>query len=115
MRAFIIFCIAWAFLALKCNTNWQERKNTKIDLVGFFDKNYARVKLGDTLTFTVKIPDTATVRKLEDNTMELIPIQSLQQADIAFRVRRIDTVSNNHNSCGRKEISVILRDKIQYN
>ncbi len=99
-------------MAIKCNTNWQERKNTKIDLVGYFEKDYARVKVGDTLTFIVQIPDTVVVRRLETNTLEIIPIKTIQQADIAFRVMGIDTMNKRYKSCSLKEANIILKDKL---
>jgi hypothetical protein len=97
---------------MKCNTNWEERKNTKIDLVGFFDKDYARVKLGDTLTFSVQIPDSLLVRNLKDSTAELVSIQSLQEAPMRFSINKIDTIAGKHNFCVKNDISVILADKI---
>jgi hypothetical protein len=98
-KILIIFSVFVLFSCVKCgHTDWQQRKNTRVQLKGtVLNQDYV-FKVGDTIKIAVVVPDTVRVTNLKDNTTSFSVVNSMEGGDICFmQVREIDTINKKMN------------------
>ena len=93
LNALGIICILT--MAVKCGiTDWDKRKSIRVKLLGEVYNHKNSFKIGDTIKFLVKVPDTVEVNDLNDNSISLVKVEQVKDVGLcAVFISFIDTVN----------------------
>jgi hypothetical protein len=82
------------FSCVKCgHTDWQERKNLRVQLKGIVLNQNHTLKIGDTIKISITIPDPVKVTDLKQNISTFHSVDYIEGGDVCF-LKQISAVKN---------------------
>jgi len=110
MKIVYYLCLAsilFTSLTCKKKDNFSEVKNKKVQLQGKLNTS-SNLKIGENLLVTINVPDTLEVKDITTSQVDLVIVNSLQNADACVLVYKIDTVSKKPNLINSNDLEVEL-------
>jgi hypothetical protein len=97
------------FSCVKCgHTDWQERKNIRVQLKGVVLNQNHTLQIGDTIKISITIPDSVKVTDLKQNISTFHSVDYIEGGDVCFlKIWKIDTLKKQINAIKNDEIEII--------